>query len=272
MTSSLLSALPRTNKTIIPNGFLLVVIGVIIIAILTSSSIFTVLASNQTAFATFPGENGKIVFSSIRDGNDEIYVMNADGSDQHNLSNNPDGGDLAPDWGIATETEPEDTTPPVITVPEDITEEATSSDGPEVSFEVSAEDDVDGAVNVNCDYDSGDTFPIGKTVVTCSAVDAAGNRAEKSFTITVQDTTDSDVEITRAVDRRSNTEIPNGGITPIPYIRITFEATDAAGIDETECSLDVGAFTSCTSPIVYDRLSRGTHQVIVRATDEAGNT
>jgi hypothetical protein len=78
--------------------------------------------------------------------------------------------------------------------------------------------------------------------------------------------------VEQAVDRRRNVEIPNGGITPIPDVRITIEATDAVGIDETECSLDLGVFTSCTSPVVYDRLSRGTHEVIVRATDEAGNT
>jgi hypothetical protein len=97
---------------------------------------------------------------------------------------------------------------------------------------------------------------------------------EESFTITVQDTTEPDVEITEAVDR-SGREIVEGtgsSRTPIPYIRITFEATDAVGIDSTECSLDGGAFTSCTSPVVYNRLSRGTHEVIVRATDEAGNT
>jgi hypothetical protein len=95
---------------------------------------------------------------------------------------------------------------------------------------------------------------------------------EESFTITVQDTTEPDVEITEAVDRRSNKEIPDGGRTSIPYIRITFEATDAVGIDSTQCSLDGGAFRSCTSPVVYNRLSRGTHEVTARATDKAGNT
>jgi hypothetical protein len=98
--------------------------------------------------------------------------MNADGSDQTRLTNNPNG-DYFPDWGTATSSE-EDNTPPVLTVPEYITAEATSPDGAEVSFEeeVSAEDDVDGSVDVNCDRDSGDTFPIGETVVTCSAQDA----------------------------------------------------------------------------------------------------
>jgi dipeptidyl aminopeptidase/acylaminoacyl peptidase len=37
----------------------------------------------------------KIAFTSRRDGNDEIYVMNVDGSDQTNLSNNPAQDDLA---------------------------------------------------------------------------------------------------------------------------------------------------------------------------------
>jgi len=36
---------------------------------------------------------GKIVFTSSRDGNYEIYIMNVDGSEQVNLTNNP-----ATDW------------------------------------------------------------------------------------------------------------------------------------------------------------------------------
>ncbi|MGH3071729.1 MAG: hypothetical protein ACRDNB_05575, partial [Gaiellaceae bacterium] len=34
------------------------------------------------AHAVVPGANGKIAFTSGRDGNDEVYVMNADGSGQ----------------------------------------------------------------------------------------------------------------------------------------------------------------------------------------------
>src|SRR5215218_3820101 len=231
--------------------------------------------SNNTAADIHPDwspDGTEIAFISSRDY--QVYVMNADGSEQTNISNNPAVHDN-PDWGPATATEPEDTTPPVITVPEDIAEEATSPDGTEVSFEeeVSAEDDVDGAVDVSCDYNSGDTFPIGETVVTCTAEDAADSAAEESFAVTVQDTTAPDVEIIEAVDSRRSTEIPDGGTTPIPYIRITFEATDTVGIDETECRLDgEQTFIPCTSPASYDRLSRGTHEFTVRVTDEAGNT
>ena len=41
--------------------------------------------------------NGKIAFVSRRDGNDEIYVMNPDGSNQTNLTNNS-ADDYAPAW------------------------------------------------------------------------------------------------------------------------------------------------------------------------------
>ncbi|SVB87529.1 uncharacterized protein METZ01_LOCUS240383, partial [marine metagenome] len=46
---------------------------------------------------TFPGTNGKIVFTSSRDGNKEIYVMDADGSNATNLSNNA-AVDENPSW------------------------------------------------------------------------------------------------------------------------------------------------------------------------------
>ena len=50
-----------------------------------------------TSRAAFPGGNGKIVFVSNRTGNDEVFVMNADGSGQTNLTNNP-SFDFAPTW------------------------------------------------------------------------------------------------------------------------------------------------------------------------------
>src|SRR4029453_2964358 len=47
-----------------------------------------------------PTPNGKIAFVSYRDGNPEIYVMNADGSNQINLHNHPAEGNapaISPD-------------------------------------------------------------------------------------------------------------------------------------------------------------------------------
>jgi Tol biopolymer transport system component len=44
-----------------------------------------------------PGQNETILFTSSRDGNGEIYVMNADGTGQTNITNNP-AFDSVPDW------------------------------------------------------------------------------------------------------------------------------------------------------------------------------
>jgi len=42
-------------------------------------------------------DGSKIAFQSDRDGDTEIYTMNADGSSQTRLTNSP-GNDLVPDW------------------------------------------------------------------------------------------------------------------------------------------------------------------------------
>ncbi|MBN1217848.1 MAG: PD40 domain-containing protein [Anaerolineae bacterium] len=47
--------------------------------------------------STRPSYSGRIAFASERDGNSEIYVMNANGSGQTNLTNNP-GWDHFPAW------------------------------------------------------------------------------------------------------------------------------------------------------------------------------
>jgi TolB protein len=55
------------------------------------------LAAAAPAQATIPGTNGKIAFTSTRDGNKEIYVVNADGSGETNLTNHLDD-DFDPEW------------------------------------------------------------------------------------------------------------------------------------------------------------------------------
>lgn len=46
----------------------------------------------------------KIAFSSDKGGNTEIYFINADGSGQTNLTNNPAASDAEPDWGTLPST------------------------------------------------------------------------------------------------------------------------------------------------------------------------
>lgn len=79
--------------------------------------------------------------------------------------------------------------PPVLTLPADITAEATSEHGAIVSFVPTAHDAVDGAIAVTCAPPSGSLFPHGSTIVTCSATNAAGITASGAFAVQVVDGT-----------------------------------------------------------------------------------
>ena len=77
---------------------------------------------------------------------------------------------------------------PTVTVPLDIVANTDAGVATvAVSFTATATDTVDGTVPVVCTPPSGSTFPLGATVVVCSATDAAGNTGTSSFTVTVED-------------------------------------------------------------------------------------
>jgi len=78
-----------------------------------------------------------------------------------------------------------DTTPPVLTLPANITATAATPAGAVVTFIATATDLVDGTRPVTCTPASGSTFPVGTTTVGCSASDTRGNAANGSFTVTV---------------------------------------------------------------------------------------
>jgi len=77
-----------------------------------------------------------------------------------------------------------DTTAPVVTAPSDKVVISSSSTTVTYSGE-SATDNVDGSVTVSCTPASGSTFPVGTTIVTCTATDSSGNTGTTTFTITV---------------------------------------------------------------------------------------
>jgi hypothetical protein len=96
--------------------------------------------------------------------------------------------DLQPSKNNATATSEDatDDIAPIINVPSDSVEvEATSQDGTEVTYRVTAEDDIDGTLEPDCTPPSGSLFPVGETVVKCTATDSAGNRAVEQFTVIV---------------------------------------------------------------------------------------
>jgi dipeptidyl aminopeptidase/acylaminoacyl peptidase len=66
-------------------------------AILTFTLLLFYLVTIGISEAAFPGSNGKIAFLKVLDGNKEIYVMNADGSNQYRLTDN-EAYDAQPSW------------------------------------------------------------------------------------------------------------------------------------------------------------------------------
>jgi Tol biopolymer transport system component len=68
-----------------------------VVVLLSFASLITVAVTAGGSAGAFPGFNGKIAFSSFRDGNYEIYSMNPDGIGQTNLSNDP-AYDSNPHW------------------------------------------------------------------------------------------------------------------------------------------------------------------------------
>jgi hypothetical protein len=166
-----------------------------------------------------------------------------------------DGGGLSASGSFTVTVS--DTTAPVLVLPGDLTAEASGPAGASVGFSVSASDVVDGDVAVACDHASGDTFPLGTTVVACSSADAAGNATSGSFNVTVGDST-APVLSGVPADISVTTNDPTG--TTVSYTAPT--ASDAADPNPTVgCAPASGSF-----------IAVGTTTVTCTATDATGNS
>lgn len=78
---------------------------------------------------------------------------------------------------------------PTLTLPADLTLEATSPAGAAANFAASAVDLIGTPLTVNYSIAPGSIFPIGTTPVTASATDIYGTTVTGTFNVTVQDTT-----------------------------------------------------------------------------------
>jgi hypothetical protein len=111
----------------------------------------------------------------------------------------------------------QDTTPPIVSVPANITVEATGPNGAVVTYPAAtAVDIVDGNITPTCNPPSGSTFPLGVNTVNCTATDVHGNTGSASFTVTVQDTTPPVVTVPADITQEATG--PNGAV-------VTFTAT-----------------------------------------------
>jgi HYR domain-containing protein len=139
---------------------------------------------------------------------------------------------------------------PVLTLPANITAEATSASGAAVSFTVTATDNA----TVVCTPPSGSTFALGTTTVNCTATASTGSTSG-SFTVTVVDTT------------------PPALTLPGP---ITAEATGPSGAAVT-FTVSATDLVDGSRPVTCDHASGstfalGTTTVQCTATDTHNNT
>lgn len=80
-----------------------------------------------------------------------------------------------------------DVTPPILRVTTAKTIRASNgAKSVRVTYKVTARDAVDGVVPVACDPRSGARLPVGRTAVTCTAVDKSANTGRATFRITVK--------------------------------------------------------------------------------------
>jgi hypothetical protein len=149
----------------------------------------------------------------------------------------------------------QDKTVPVVTVPADMTVEATGASGAVVTFSVSASDAVDGAITPSCSPASGSTFVLGSTQVACSVTDKAGNAASGSFTVIVVDRTPPELTLP------SDMTVPATGSSGAV---VTFTASASDLVDGT-------VSVTCT-PSSGSAFPAGTTSVSCSATDKAGNS
>jgi hypothetical protein len=73
---------------------------------------------------------------------------------------------------------------PSLSVPANMTVNATMPSGANVTYAVSARDNV-AVTSLSCSRNSGTTFPMGLNTVSCTAADAAGNSTSHDFTVKV---------------------------------------------------------------------------------------
>ena len=150
-----------------------------------------------------------------------------------------------------------DTTPPVVTVPADITVNATSASGVPVSYAASATDNVDGPLTPSCNPSSASAFPVGTTTVICSATDAHGNTGRASFIVTVVLVDTTPPNVTVPGDMTVDATSPSGAA-------VTFSASATDNLD--------GSLTPSCKPSSGEMFPFGTTTVTCSATDSHGNT
>src|SRR5205807_9260408 len=134
-----------------------------------------------------------------------------------------------------------DTTAPTLTVPGNITVNATGPAGAVVTYTASATDAVTASPTITCVPASGSTFPIGTTTVSCTAKDAANNvSAPKTFTVTVKSAA---TQISDLIALVRSFNLAQGLTTSLTFKLQTAQSALNAGNVTTACNV-MGGFIS----------------------------
>jgi len=144
---------------------------------------------------------------------------------------------------------------PVITVPGDITLDATTFIGRSVSFSVTASDPQEGPLTPTCSHVSNVNYAVGTTTVSCSVRDRDGNTARDSFRITIVDSPPT-------IDAHAD---------------LVFEAQSASGANVTytlpaSYDLQDGTVPVNCAPLSNQTFPRGHTEVTCTAVDKAKHT
>ena len=145
---------------------------------------------------------------------------------------------------------------PLITVPADITLEASCSSGALVTFTTSAIDCVSGKpCETTCVPPSGAMFPLGTTVVKTTSSSASGGRNTNNFKVTVRDSTPPTMTV------------PNG-------IRVAANGNTGSIVTFTTSANDMvsGEVKTIATPASGSFFPIGVTPVTVRASDAASNS
>jgi len=150
----------------------------------------------------------------------------------------------------------QDTTPPTIACPANLTVEAASSAGAIVNYPLATATDTVSTPTIVYSQASGTVFPLGQTSITVTASDAAGNSASCSFDVVVQDTT---APILSNVPANISHQATSGAGRVVDYA-----LPAASDIVDTTPSVACNPPSGSTFAI-------GTTTVTCTATDDAGN-
>jgi hypothetical protein len=229
----------------------------------TTAPVLSVPQATVTAEASGPG--GAIVNFSVS------AVDIVDGSLGGNLCDYASGDQFPLDTTTVTcgvtdaagnvsavqtfDVEVSDNTAPELTLPAAIEVDTVTANA-SVNYSVTATDAVDAAVDVSCAPPSGSSFPLGASVVNCTATDDSGNSSDGSFGVTVRDTGNPVLLVPADITQEAGS--PNGN-----NVGFTVSASDLG--------VDLSASVSCDSNS-GDLFAIGMTAVNCSVSDLSGNT